>query len=266
MDTSYIISKMNEYMFRLNQQMGGWLEKKLPKITDDWWQDLVFNNLSPLQRETVLRNDIHEIKGLDLAALLRVLDRNWFVITSTFFINNKERGNIRTMQEIRNTWAHITPNDISKARVIDDVNVIIALMQAFDASMKDTRDMENFIFDVEEDKDIHAVPAKEPVKEAAPAAESPASAGSAGISGSFSGREKTSSCERTTPSSASADPVESSESSRTALPERICLFSWEAEEAAEDPAEDLFAGAAFFATGRSGEPVRLIRMPASCHI
>ena len=177
MDTSYIISKMNEYMFRLNQKIGGWLEKKLPKITDDWWQDLVFNNLSPLQRETVLRNDIHEIKGLDLAALLRVLDRNWFVITSTFFINNKERGNIRTMQEIRNTWAHITPNDISKARVIDDVNVIIALMQAFDASMKDTRDMENFIFDVEEDKDIHAAPAKEPVKEAASAVESPASVG-----------------------------------------------------------------------------------------
>lgn len=162
MDTSYIISKMNEYMFRLNQQIGGWLEKKLPKITDDWWRDLVFNNLSPLQRETVLRNDIHEIKGLDLAALLRVLDRNWFVITSTFFVNNKERGNIRTMQEIRNTWAHITPNDISKARVIDDVNVIIALMQAFDASMKDTRDMESFIFDVEEDKDIHVAPSKEP--------------------------------------------------------------------------------------------------------
>ena len=168
MDTSYIISKMNEYMFRLNQQIGTWLEKKLPRITDDWWQELVFNNLSPLQRETVLRNDIHEIKGLDLAALLRVLDRNWFVITSTFFINNKERGNIRTMQEVRNTWAHITPNDISKARVIDDVNVIIALMQAFDASMKDTRDMEHFIFDVEEDKDIHITSVKKSEKGDAP--------------------------------------------------------------------------------------------------
>ena len=171
MDTSYIISKMNEYMFRLNQQIGTWLEKKLPKITDDWWQELVFNNISPLQRETVLRNDIHEIKGLDLAALLRVLDRNWFVITSTFFINNKERGNIRTMQEVRNTWAHITPNDISKARVIDDVNVIIALMQAFDASMKDTRDMENFIFDVEEDKDIHIASATKTTKRDTPAEE-----------------------------------------------------------------------------------------------
>ncbi len=160
MDSSYIISRMNEYMFRLNQQIGSWLEKKLPKITEDWWQELVFNNLSQLQRETVIRNDIHEISGLDLAALLRVLDRNWFVITSTFFINNRERGNIRTMQEIRNTWAHITPNDINRQRVIDDVNVIIALMQAFDAGMKDTRDMENFIFDVEEEKDIHVEPVK----------------------------------------------------------------------------------------------------------
>ena len=165
MDTSYIISKMNTFMFRLSQQIGGWLEKKLPRITDDWWRDLVFNNLSPLQRETVLRNDIHEIKGLDLAALLRVVDRNWFVLTSTFFINNKERANIRTMQGIRNTWAHITPNDISKDKVIDDVNVIIALMQAFDVGMRDTRDMETFIFDVEEDKDIHVTPAKEPIKE-----------------------------------------------------------------------------------------------------
>jgi len=160
MNTTYIISKMNEYMFRLNQQIGSWLEKKLPKITDDWWEELVVNNLSQLQRETVDRNNIHEISGLDLAAILRVLDRNWFVISSTFFINNKERGNVRKMQEIRNTWAHITPNDIKKERVIDDVNTIIALMQAFDASMKDTRDMENFIFDVEDDKEIHVIVAE----------------------------------------------------------------------------------------------------------
>ena len=162
MDTSYIISKMNEFMFRLNQQIGSWLENKLPRITDDWWEELVYYNLSQLQRETVDRNGIHEIGGLDLAAILRVVDRNWFVITSQYFVNNKERSNIRTMQEIRNTWAHITPNDISKTGVIDDVKVIIALMEAFDATMRDTRDMEEFIFDVEDDKDIHIEPVKRP--------------------------------------------------------------------------------------------------------
>ena len=174
MDTTYITSKMNGYMFQLNKRLGTWLEKKLPKITDNWWDELVINNLSYLQRETVFKNDIHEISGLDLAAILRVLDRNWFVITSQFFINNRERGNIRAMQEVRNTWAHITPNDISKERVIQDVNTIIALMQAFDASMKETRDMEAFIFDVEEDKEIHVTPAKktENVGESKPAGES----------------------------------------------------------------------------------------------
>jgi len=116
----------------------------------------------------VERNQITDIKGLDLAALLRVFDRNWFVITSQFFVNNRERANVRKMQEIRNTWAHISPNDINKDRVKNDVEVIIAMMQAFDASMKDTREMENFIFDVEEDKDMHVAPPKEEKKKAEP--------------------------------------------------------------------------------------------------
>lgn len=154
MNNSYIISKMNEFMFQLNEKMGIWLSKKLPAITDNWWQELVVNNLSTLQREHVFNNGITSIDGLDLAELLRVFDRNWFVITSRFFVNNRERNNIRKMQEVRNSWAHITHSTISKDKVIADVDTIIALMQAFDASMKETREMENFIFDVEEDKDI----------------------------------------------------------------------------------------------------------------
>lgn len=51
-------------------------------------------------------------------------------------MNNKERNNIRRMQEVRNSWAHITPTIINKEKVIADVETIIALMQAFDASMK----------------------------------------------------------------------------------------------------------------------------------
>ena len=86
MNNSYIISKMNEFMFQLNGKMGNWLNKKLPTITDNWWQELVVNNLSTLQREHVLNNGITSIDGLDLAELLRVFDRNWFVITSRFFV------------------------------------------------------------------------------------------------------------------------------------------------------------------------------------
>lgn len=145
MNDSYIISKMNEYMFQLNERLGKWLNKRLPQITANWWDELVLNNLSTLQKEKVLNSNVQELSGLDLASLLRVFDRNWFVITSSFFVNNKERRNIHKMQDVRNSWAHITPKEITKKKVIEDVETIIALMQAFDATMKDTRDMENFI-------------------------------------------------------------------------------------------------------------------------
>lgn len=164
MNDSYIISKMNEYMFQLNERLGKWLNKRLPQITANWWDELVLNNLSTLQKEKVLNSNVQELSGLDLASLLRVFDRNWFVITSSFFVNNKERRNIHKMQDVRNSWDHITPKEITKKKVIEDVETIIALMQAFDASMKDTRDMENFIFDIEDDKDIQIEPAKKTEK------------------------------------------------------------------------------------------------------
>ena len=154
MTDAYIISKMNEYMFQLSEKMGDWLSNTLPRITNNWWDDLVMNHLSVLQRETVIANNIHDIKGLDLAAILRIFDRNWFVITGYIFINNRERRYIRKMQEVRNSWAHITPNDITKQKVKDDVNVIIELLGAFGAKYDETRKLDEFIYDVEDEKDI----------------------------------------------------------------------------------------------------------------
>ena len=86
--------------------------------------------------------------------MLRVFDRNWFVITSSWFVNNKERQKIKDMMGVRNSWAHITSEEISKEKVIHDVEIIIELMQALDATMSETKDMEVFVMDVEDDNDI----------------------------------------------------------------------------------------------------------------
>ena len=154
MDDSYMIGKMNTFMHQLGEKMSDWLGSRLPKLTDNWWSELVYSNLSPLQRDQVDLKHISELKGLDLAALLRVFDRNWFVITSSWFVNNKERQKIKDMMGVRNSWAHITSEEISKEKVISDVEIIIELMQAFDASMSETKDMEVFIMNVEDDADI----------------------------------------------------------------------------------------------------------------
>lgn len=154
MNDSYIIGKMNKFMFQLASQLSGWLSCRLPKMTENWWQELVINNLSPLQQDTVLSNHIHEVSELDLEALLRIIDRNWFTITSMFFIDNRERANIKRMMEVRNTWAHITSEEITKEKVISDIDALMTVMQAFDASSKDTREIEKFSMDIEDAEDI----------------------------------------------------------------------------------------------------------------
>lgn len=154
MDDSYMIGKMSAFMHRLAEQMSGWLETHLPKLTDEWWNELVYCNLSQLQRDHVDLNNITDLNGLDLAALLRIIDRNWFVITNSLDVDYKERQNIKDMMSIRNTWAHISSAELSKEKVIGDVEVIIALMKMLDAELSDIQDMEQFIADVKNDKNI----------------------------------------------------------------------------------------------------------------
>lgn len=154
MQDSYIIGKMNTFMHQLAEKLSDWLDSRLPKIVDTWWNDLVYNNLSNMQREQIDSKHITDLKGLDLAALLRIIDRNWYIISNKWFINYRERSKIRDMMGIRNTWAHIGSDDLSKDKVLNDLGVILDLLQAFDASMTETRELEEFILDLEHDDDI----------------------------------------------------------------------------------------------------------------
>ena len=45
-------------MFQVNEKMGKWLETRLRQITENWWDELVLNNLSKLQIENILSNNL----------------------------------------------------------------------------------------------------------------------------------------------------------------------------------------------------------------
>ena len=145
MNTTEVISKMNGFMFQLTEKMVTWMDKVLPRITEDWWQDLVINNLNQMQKTKVFNSNVTDLSGLDLASLLRVFDRNWFVISNATYVNPRVRNDIREMQGIRNDWAHITPKDITRRKVLEDANVIYNLLQQLDASMRETYDISAFI-------------------------------------------------------------------------------------------------------------------------
>lgn len=164
MNYSAVEGKIKEFESVLSHRMRIWLQKRLPKVTDDWWNELVINKVSDLQREVIQNNNISELAGLDLASILRVIDKNWFVITSVGgFLNNKYRRNVHDMITVRNSWAHITPMDITKEKIISDVNTMIELLQAFDCEQTETRPLEEFLLVIEKDEDIAHIEEKKDI-------------------------------------------------------------------------------------------------------
>jgi len=91
------------------KEIVDYLEQILPKIhgSRDWWEKGVIEKLNPRQRDIVERKGIRDLRGLDLAALLRVLDQNWVNMATIKNLSFEERTLFKELHAVRNRWAHI---------------------------------------------------------------------------------------------------------------------------------------------------------------
>ena len=99
-----IIKYLNQTVIELLVQFLGVV---LPKISDDWWNEAVVSKLTFTQTDRVQKKNISNLKGLDLAALLRVFDQNWHEISQQCNFTYEDRHFIKEMPSVRNRWAHI---------------------------------------------------------------------------------------------------------------------------------------------------------------
>lgn len=153
MNKSVFISRIHEFEYILTQSIYLWLNDILPQIADNWWNDLVLENLSFLQNRAIEDKNIETLSGLDLAALLKIVDRNWFAINDLCFLNNKNRYLIKEMQKVRNDWAHISLEDVSKDKFIKDSNLIKDLLFFFEASKNDIGVIDDYLSEINFIKD-----------------------------------------------------------------------------------------------------------------
>jgi ATP-dependent helicase HepA len=86
--------------------LSSYLDQLLPSLFDNWWKDAVLDKLSFLQQRRVEQKGIVSLSSLDLAALLRVLDQNWYQISMKMNLPPEDRHFVKEMQSIRNRWAH----------------------------------------------------------------------------------------------------------------------------------------------------------------
>jgi len=121
MDKQAILSKL---LNETAKQAVSFLKEVLPDLYDDWWKQAVLNSLSFQQRRLIEQRKIESLSLLDLAALLRVLDQNWYQISSKLGFTIEQRHYVKEMQTIRNRWAHTGTDPLSDDDLYRDVDTL----------------------------------------------------------------------------------------------------------------------------------------------
>lgn len=118
---------LSKLLSEVAKYLALFLERELPSLFDDWWNQAVVNNLSFQQRRRMEQRGIASLGTLDLAALLRVLDQNWYQVSNKLGLTSESRHFVKEMQTIRNRWAHATTEGFP----LDDIYRDLDTLQRF---------------------------------------------------------------------------------------------------------------------------------------
>ena len=129
-----VSGKLVELLGAATEGLCDWLCDALPALDQAWWSSLVLSNLSYQQRERVERQGIDSLRQLDLAALLRVMDRNWYELSAKFDLTNQDRNFVKEMQTIRNRWAHLDAYGVDADDMYRDVDTLQRFLKIVQAS------------------------------------------------------------------------------------------------------------------------------------
>lgn len=148
MDGDLIVSRMNAYLHTSANILAEWLGKLLPRTTDDWWDECVLEKLSYNQREMAKSRGFKELGDFDLAALLRVADKSWYMMRNIMYLPTSERECIRDMMRVRNNWAHCSAVLPGKDMIINDLETLKAFFEQMECERNLLNELDQLIDEV----------------------------------------------------------------------------------------------------------------------
>ena len=104
--------------------LAEFLDRVLPEINGNWWEECVLKLLSQQQQRRVKERQLDSVASLDLAGLLRVLDQNWYLIAPKVGLSSESRHYLKEMQTIRNRWAHAGSSGFSDEDIYRDLDTL----------------------------------------------------------------------------------------------------------------------------------------------
>ena len=133
MEQKNMVSAVDEQLRAVVFPLTDFLKKYLPATSQNWWQEAVIPSLTPAQQYRLQRSSSPSLEELDLAALLRVLDNNWYFLNDPAGLDKKDRVFVKEMREVRNRWAHLdtTPLTFDETfRTLDTIDHLARIIKA----------------------------------------------------------------------------------------------------------------------------------------
>ena len=162
MNEQVIVSKMHEYLHAATKELCAWLGKMLPRVSEDWWQVCVIDNLSFSQKQFAEENGYSKLEDLDLAAMLRVTDKSWYDMRAFAYLPTRDRQCVRDMMKVRNNWAHLAGATVGKDIVLRNLDTVLVFFENIIVTNKYTQGIADFRNAVET-ADFSAVFEEKPV-------------------------------------------------------------------------------------------------------
>lgn len=125
---------MNELLRAATRDVSRFLSVQLPKLSPDWWNKLVIDRLSFQQQRTARERGFKQLEQFDFAAMLRILDQNWFEISATLSLPREARSWLKELQTVRNKWAHLSSTDLPPSESYRDADTLGRLLETIEGS------------------------------------------------------------------------------------------------------------------------------------
>jgi ATP-dependent helicase HepA len=119
---------MNELIRIATPDLATFLSAKLPELSADWWPKYVVERLSFQQQRMVQERGHKTLQHLDFAALLRVLDQNWYELSNALNLPREGRTWVKELQTVRNKWAHLAAEAMPPGDVYRDADTLGRLL------------------------------------------------------------------------------------------------------------------------------------------
>ena len=152
MNIAEVVAKMNVYLLNAADVCRKWLEPRLKSLEpNDWWSMIVLPSLSELQQQKVNERSISTLQGLDLQAVLTVARKNIYSFRNIEFYTDYYgmKDSIRAMFEVRNDWAHPTPEEVTLTMTKTDLSRYIDFMERFGGDRVEINEAKEFRASVE---------------------------------------------------------------------------------------------------------------------